>query len=42
MTNTASLTSDNDDEPVIAGPFSLYDGSFILEFLEPRVERNAS
>ncbi|KEF63752.1 uncharacterized protein A1O9_01730 [Exophiala aquamarina CBS 119918] len=30
------------DEPTIAGPFSLFDGSFILEFLEPRPERNAS
>lgn len=34
--------SNGDDERVIAGPFSLYEGSFILEFLQPRKEMNAS
>ncbi|KAL6249010.1 hypothetical protein RBB50_004073 [Rhinocladiella similis] len=31
-----------DSEPVIAGPYALYDGSFILEFLKPKPSRNAS
>lgn len=30
------------DEPVISGPFSLYEGSFILEFLEPHPSRDAT
>ncbi|KFY75677.1 hypothetical protein V499_04351 [Pseudogymnoascus sp. VKM F-103] len=30
------------DEPVISGPFHLYDSSFILEFLRPHPSRNAS
>jgi hypothetical protein len=30
------------DEPVIAGPFHLFKGSFIIEFLEPHPSRNAS
>lgn len=30
------------DEPVIAGPFYLFEGSFIVEFLEPHPSRNAS
>ncbi|KAI9739841.1 MAG: hypothetical protein M1818_004897 [Claussenomyces sp. TS43310] len=30
------------NEPVISGPFSLYEGSFILEFLKPDPSRNAS
>jgi len=30
------------DEPVISGPFILCDGSFILEFLEPRHSRDAT
>jgi hypothetical protein len=31
-----------EEEPVIAGPFSMFDGSFILEFLQPKASRNAS
>ncbi|KAE8548872.1 hypothetical protein EYB25_009255 [Talaromyces marneffei] len=30
------------DEPVIGGPFSLFEGSFILEFLQPHPSRDAS
>ncbi|KIW17101.1 hypothetical protein PV08_04292 [Exophiala spinifera] len=29
-------------EPVIAGPYALFDGSFILEFLKPKPSRDAS
>jgi hypothetical protein len=30
------------DEPVISGPFSLFEGSFILEFLEPHSSRDVT
>lgn len=30
------------DEPVVSGPFLLYDGSFVIEFLRPDVSRNAT
>ncbi|KAK4938608.1 hypothetical protein LTR10_020959 [Elasticomyces elasticus] len=31
-----------DEEPVIGGPISLFDGSFILEFLKPKPSRHAT
>jgi hypothetical protein len=44
--STSTTLSDDygqdQEEPVIAGPYSLFDGSFILEFLKPRPSRNAS
>ncbi|OCK73577.1 hypothetical protein K432DRAFT_438272 [Lepidopterella palustris CBS 459.81] len=30
------------DEPVIAGPFHLYEGSFVIEFLRPHPSRQAT
>lgn len=30
------------DEPVIGGPYSLFEGSFILEFLKPDPSRDAT
>ncbi|OAP63711.1 hypothetical protein AYL99_02938 [Fonsecaea erecta] len=36
------MTVVEEEEPVIAGPFALYDGSFVLEFLQPKPSRNAS
>lgn len=30
------------DEPVIGGPHSLFEGSFILEFLQPHPSRDAT
>jgi hypothetical protein len=30
------------DEPVIDGPYHLYEGSFIVEFLQPHPSRNAT
>jgi hypothetical protein len=30
------------DEPVIGGPYNLFEGSFILEFLQPHPSRDAS
>jgi hypothetical protein len=30
------------DEPVVSGPFSLFEGSFILEFLEPHSSRDVT
>jgi hypothetical protein len=33
---------DESTEPVIAGPFHLFDGSFIIEFLQPAPWRSAS
>lgn len=38
----AAGAGDPDPEPVIGGPYSLYHGSFILEFLKPKPSRNAS
>ncbi|KIW22989.1 uncharacterized protein PV07_11225 [Cladophialophora immunda] len=41
-TAASARAAEEDDEPVIAGPYTLYSGSFILEFLQPRPSRNAS
>lgn len=30
------------EEPVVSGPFTLFDGSFIIEFLQPDRSRNAT
>jgi hypothetical protein len=30
------------DEPIIAGPFHLFGGSFVVEFLKPHPSRNAT
>ena len=36
------LKSGSFDEPVIFGPLRLFDGSFILEFLQPHPVRDAT
>ncbi|OAG45697.1 hypothetical protein AYO21_00333 [Fonsecaea monophora] len=41
-TRTGDNEEGDDEEPVIAGPFVLHHGSFILEFLRPKPSRQAS
>lgn len=36
------MSTGDEEEAVIAGPFSLFEGSLILEFLQPKPSRNAS